>query len=58
MKLVLFHGRIDPKEDMHDWGFSGPHIEDVNYVHWTYNSRLVVGFKTQQSAERARTITG
>lgn len=34
--LHLFHGRKDPHEDMDDWGFDGPTIGPLEYVHVTY----------------------
>lgn len=34
--LHLFHGRNDIAEDMDDWGFDGPHIGPLKYVHTTY----------------------
>lgn len=34
--LKLFHGRKDPDQDMDDWGFEGPHLGPMKYVHTTY----------------------
>lgn len=40
--LELFHGRRDPDEDMDDWGFQGPIIGPLKYVHITYQSNLKI----------------
>jgi len=34
--LRLFHGRDNPEQDMPDWGFDGPVIGPLEYVHVTY----------------------
>ena len=34
--LELFHGRDDPEQDMDDWGFQGPAIGPLDFVHVTY----------------------
>ena len=34
--LHLFHGRNSVDEDMDDWGFDGPVIGPLDYVHVTY----------------------
>ena len=36
--LHLFHGRDDPNKDMDDWGYSGPTLGPLRYVHTTYMS--------------------
>ena len=40
--LGLFHGRTDPKQSLDDWGFPGPVIGPVNWVHITYASEMKV----------------
>ena len=57
MKLVLMHGRYDPEEAMDDWGFHGPTLFGVKYVHSVYGN-LTVGFKTNAEAEKAQQQTG
>ena len=32
----LFHGRLDPNENMNDWGFDGPLLGPFESVHFTY----------------------
>ncbi len=34
--LALFHGRVRPDEQMNDWGFNGPIIGPLEWVHTTY----------------------
>jgi hypothetical protein len=34
--LKLLHGRDDPNQDMHDWGFNGPVLGPFEAVHFTY----------------------
>lgn len=34
--IHLYHGRNNPAEDMDDWGFEGPVIGPLAYVHVTY----------------------
>jgi hypothetical protein len=48
--LHLFHGRTHPYEDMDDWGFDGPSLGPLNYVHTTYGNHVRVCF-TSADAE-------
>lgn len=57
MKLYLFHGRATPDEELDDWGFDGPVLQGVDYVHSTYGT-LTVGFKEQHHADFAHHTTG
>jgi hypothetical protein len=34
--IRLLHGRHDPNEEMHDWGFGGPVLGPFDAVHFTY----------------------
>ncbi len=34
--LYLFHGRLDPKADMNEWGQTGPIFKTYRYAHTTY----------------------
>lgn len=42
--LGMMHGRHSPDEDMSDWGFNGPVIGPLNYVHTTYGSEVKLEF--------------
>ena len=44
MYLALFHGRDTITEDMNDWGYSGPLIGPLRYVHTTYDSNVKIAF--------------
>ncbi len=57
MKLILMHGRTDPDREMQDWGFHGPTLTDVTYVHSVYGN-LTVGFKSKSVTENAGKRTG
>ena len=41
--LRLFHGRVNPNQDMNNWGSDGPILGPYNYVHTTYNSFVRLG---------------
>lgn len=58
MKMKLYHGRNDPAESLDNWGFDGPTLIDIEYMHWTYNATLTLGFKTEAAAKDAQTLTG
>lgn len=49
--LHLFHGRNSPDEDMDDWGFNGPTIGPLNYVHTTYCNHVKFEFLSDEDAE-------
>ena len=38
--LHLYHGRLDPDEQLEAWGFDGPTLGPLEYVHGTYASTL------------------
>lgn len=57
MKLKLLHGRTTPDEELDDWGFDGPTLEGVSYVHSAY-TMFTVGFQTVELAEKAQELTG
>ena len=58
LTLHPFHGRLDPKQDMDDWGFQGPLIQNVLWMHTTYLNRMRVGFATEAAADEAQALTG
>jgi hypothetical protein len=42
--LGLFHGRKDPDDQMIEWGFNGPLIGPLSFVHTTYTNIIKLGF--------------
>lgn len=48
--LQLFHGRIRKDEELVDWGFDGPHIGPLKYVHITYASDVKFAFESEDDA--------
>ena len=38
--LKLLHGRDDPDQHMHDWGFAGPVLGPFEAVHFTYTTHV------------------
>lgn len=57
-QLYLFHGRTHPEENLDDWGFEGPTLKGVLYVHVTYMQTLTVGFNNKENFQKALTETG
>lgn len=50
--LGLFHGRHDPNDQMTDWGFNGPLIGPLSFVHTTYTNNIKLGFESNADAKR------
>lgn len=50
--LGLFHGRDDMDASLDDWGFDGPVIGPLDYVHTTYASEVKLRFVNGQRAAR------
>ncbi|MDO8248822.1 MAG: hypothetical protein Q7T78_03770 [Rhodoferax sp.] len=50
--LGLFHGRHDPSDQMVEWGFNGPLIGPLIFVHTTYTSNIKLGFESDNDAKR------
>ncbi len=46
--LALFHGRFDPRQNMDSWGFDGPVIGPVKWVHTTYGTEMKVCLKEEE----------
>lgn len=46
MYLGLLHGRDHPQQQMNDWGFNGPMIGPLQWVHTTYASAIRVAFES------------
>lgn len=42
--LRLLHGRLDPDQDMNEFGFDGPYIGPLKSAHFTYCSRVSLIF--------------
>lgn len=42
--LALFHGRLQSNEQMDDWGFNGPLIGPLEWVHTTYSLHIRLMF--------------
>ncbi len=49
MYLGLFHGRDDVTADMPDWGFDGPVIGPLEFVHTTYGDTVKVCLRGNQA---------
>ena len=40
--MELFHGRNSPGEQLNDWGFSGPVLGPLPFVHITYGCHVLI----------------
>jgi hypothetical protein len=49
--LGLFHGRETPMEKMDGWGFNGPAIGPLSWVHTTYAADIKIEFENAEDAE-------
>ena len=56
--LGLFHGRNDPREEMNDWGFHGPMIGPLKWVHTTYAFKIRIAFECGTDARRYFSTSG
>ncbi len=52
MYLGLFHGRDKPKQVMDEWGFNGPMIGPLEWVHTTYTCTIRIAFQMASDALR------
>lgn len=43
--IRLFHGRIDPAQDLDEWGSDGPIFGPCKFVHTTYTSLVRLGYE-------------
>lgn len=41
--IIFTHGRSSPDEELEDWGFDGPIIGPLSFVHTTYNTHIKLG---------------
>ncbi len=52
MQLQLFHGRDNPNEEIEDWGFNGPTIGPLRFVHTTYANFVRLAFADEKTQKR------
>jgi hypothetical protein len=65
MRLVIWHGRLDPKTggttlegtQIEDWGFQGPVVENVVELGFTYGC-FYLFFKNDEDLLAAQKLTG
>jgi hypothetical protein len=57
-QMVIFHGRKTPDEDLDDWGFEGPTLDGILWIHFTYMATFNVRFKDLESFNHAKEVTG
>lgn len=50
--LGLFHGRLEARKKMDDWGFDGPMIGPLKWFHTTYACTLRIAFERGEDAKR------
>lgn len=50
--LALFHGRYALNDQMNDWGFHGPLIGPLEWVHTTYASHIRLKFESREDERR------
>ncbi len=59
MKIKLLHGRKAHDYQMKEWGFDGPTLEGVEFVHHAYGlQKVTVGFRSLPEAVVAFSLTG
>ena len=58
LNIKLYNGRNDPEEELDDWGFEGPLLENVKAVQWTYGAEIKIHFHTEEDQRKARELTG
>ena len=58
VELYLKHGRNNPSEDLEEWGFDGPRLQNVIGTHQTYGTAIKVFFATEADARAAQGLTG
>lgn len=56
MYLGFFHGRDTKEADMADWGFDGPVLGPLEFVHTTYAADIKVCRKGQSDADITLTV--
>ena len=56
--LGLMHGRHTPDEHLDDWGFNGPIIGPLEFVHTTYATHVRFQFADEAAERRYRRLTG
>lgn len=58
MQFRLWHGRKSPDEDLEDWGFDGPILNDVESFESIYNATNTIRFLTEEACRNAQQVTG
>lgn len=56
-KLRMLHGRDAEDEKLLGWGFDGPTLEGIQWIHWTYGSANIE-FVDTAARDKARELTG
>ena len=46
--LKLFHGRTNIEDNLDDWGFDGPILGPLKYVHGTHRHHLAIEYDTSE----------
>ena len=47
--IQLLHGRNHPDEELNDWGFDGPTLGPIEWIHITYNSTINIKFEGEDN---------
>jgi hypothetical protein len=55
--LQLLHGRVDPSQDLQDWGSEGPVFGPLQYVHTTYAREVKFSYADKSEREGWLTVT-
>lgn len=58
MKLKLIHGRKNRDDQPKEWGYDGIPILGVKYMHVTYMTDYIIGFKSTEAMRQAQAQTG
>lgn len=56
--LILLHGRKTDNEEMDDWGFNGPLLVEIAWLHWTYSNSIDLCFISEKATMKAQIETG
>jgi len=57
-QLHIMHGRLNPQEDMKDYGFKGPVLEGVTSLQSKYFSTITIRFESTEAMKKAQELTG
>jgi hypothetical protein len=56
-ELYLLHSRTRLDEDLEDWGFQGPRLQEVDGIHVTYGN-INIHFASEAAMLAAQQLTG